>query len=318
MKLGLFLQLYGKLNLEQALDKAQAAGLHMVELGVKHIALNDWLDNPQAQSKLNDMLSARDLAISAFSPHGAEYGNPLHPDPEIAKVSDQYFRNVIRLAAQLGVPVINNFSGCPAGSPNDTTPNWITCPWPDDYPRALRWQWEERVIPYWRDVNQFLTDHGVKVAIEQHPGFVVYNTRTMLRLREACGDAIGANFDPSHLFWQGIDPVQQIYALKGAIFHMHAKDTMLQRRNIELNGVLDPGPYEDLENRAWFFRTISFGQPDNVWKNIVTALRLVGYDYVMSIEHEDALMSVDEGFSKAVSFLKDIILREQPAEAWWI
>jgi sugar phosphate isomerase/epimerase len=318
MKLGLFLALFGKLSLEQALDKAKAAGVQMVEIGVAHIAMDEWLDHPPAQTKIKDMLASRGLSISAFSPHGAEYGNPLHPNPDIAKVSDAYFRKVIRLAQQMGVPVVNNFSGCPGGSPQDVTPNWITCAWPDDFPSALQWQWEERVIPYWRTMNQFLTDHGVQVAIEQHPGFVVYNTSTMLRLRAECGAAIGTNFDPSHLFWQGIDPVQQVYALKGAIFHMHAKDTMVQHHNIALNGVLDAGSYANLESRAWFFRTIGYGQPEIVWKNIASALRITGYDYVMSIEHEDALMSVDEGLSKAASFLKSVILTEQPAQAWWI
>jgi len=314
MKLGLFLALFGKLNFAQALDKAKAAGVEAVEIGPAHTRLAEWLDNPAAQAKAKDMLTARGLSISAFSTHG----NPLHPNPVIAKQDDERFRQTVRLAQQMGVPVVNNFSGCPGGSPTDTTPNWITCAWPDDFPRALQWQWEEKVIPYWRELNTFLSDHGVKVAIEQHPGFVVYNTSTMLRLRAECGAAIGTNFDPSHLFWQGIDPVQQIYALKGAIFHMHAKDTMLQPHTVALNGVLDAGSYANLDSRAWFFRTIGYGQPEIVWKNIASALRITGYDYVMSIEHEDALMSVDEGLSKAASFLKSVILTEQPAQAWWI
>jgi sugar phosphate isomerase/epimerase len=314
MKLGLFLALFGKLSLEQALDKAKAAGVEAVEIGPAHTPLAEWLDNPAAQAKAKDMLAARGLSISAFSTHG----NPLHPNPAIAKRDDERFRQTIRLAQQMGVPVVNNFSGCPGGSPSDTTPNWVTCSWPTDFTDALKWQWEAKVIPYWRELNTFLTDHGVKVAIEQHPGFVVYNTGTMLRLRAECGAAIGTNFDPSHLFWQGIDPVQAIHALKGCIFHMHAKDTTLQRANIAVNGVLDTGSYANLAQRSWYFRSVGYGQPEIVWKDMMTALRIAGYDYVMSIEHEDALASVAEGLSKAVSFLKGVLLTEQPAQAWWI
>ena len=151
-----------------------------------------------------------------------------------------------------------------------------------------------------------------------HPGFVVYNTGTMLRLRAECGSAIGTNFDPSHLFWQGIDPAQSIRALKGAIFHMHAKDTTLDRVNIAVNGVLDTGSYRNLDQRSWYFRTIGHGQPEMVWKDIMRALRIAGYDYVMSIEHEDALASVDEGVAKAASFLKGVLFDEPPADPWWV
>ena len=314
MKLGLFLALYGKMNLEQALDKAQAAGVEAVEVGPAHTDLDGWLDNPSAQANVKDMCAARGLMISAFSTHG----NPVHPNAAIAKHDDERFRKTIRLAQQMGVPVVNNFSGCPGGSPSDATPNWVTCSWPTDFTDAVKWQWEAKVIPYWRDANKFLSDHGVKVAIEMHPGFVVYNTSTMLRLRAECGDAIGTNFDPSHLFWQGIDPAQAIRALKGAIFHMHAKDTTLHQHNIAVNGVLDTGSYRNLDQRSWFFRSVGYGQPEIVWKDMMSALRMAGYDYVMSIEHEDALASVDEGVSKAVAFLKGVLLTEQPAEAWWI
>ena len=314
MKLGLFLAVYGQSTFEQALDKAKAAGVDAVELGPVHTDLAGWLDQPAAQVRVKEMLAQRVLTISAFSAHG----NPLHPNPAIASKDDDLFRRTILLAEQMGVPVVNNFSGCPAGSPTDTTPNWVTCPWPTDYADALKWQWDVKVIPYWREMNRFLDDHRVRVAIEWHPGFVVYNTATMLRLRAECGNSIGANFDPSHMFWQGIDPVHVIRAMKGAIYHMHAKDTALQPENIAINGVLDAGSYRNLAERSWFFRSVGYGQPEIVWKEMVSALRIAGYDYVMSIEHEDALASIDEGVGKAVSFLKNVLLTEAPANPWWI
>jgi sugar phosphate isomerase/epimerase len=314
VKLGLFLAVYGQSTFEQALDKAKAAGVDTVELGPAHTDLAGWLDKPAAQSRVKEMLAGRGLTISAFSPHG----NPLHPNPAIAMRDDERFRQTIRLAQQMGVPVVNNFSGCPGGSPADTTPNWVTCSWPTDFADAVKWQWDAKVIPYWREMNRFLGDHGVRAAIEMHPGFVVYNTATMLRLRAECGDAIGTNFDPSHLFWQGIDPALAIRAMTGAIFHVHAKDTTLQRANIAVNGVLDTGSYRNLAERSWFFRTVGYGHPEIVWKEMMSALRIAGYDYVMSIEHEDALASIDEGVSKAVVFLKNVLLSEAPANPWWI
>ena len=313
MKLGLFLALYGNSTFEEALDKAHAAGVQAVEVGPAHTDLDGWLDKPDAQARVKAMLAERGLTISAFSAHG----NPLHPNPAIAAKDDELFHRMIKLAEQMGVPVVNNFSGCPGGSPTDTTPNWVTCSWPTDYSDAVKWQWEAKVIPYWREANKFLADHGVKVAIEMHPGFVVYNTSTMLRLRAECGNAIGTNFDPSHLFWQGIDPALAIKAMTGAIFHMHAKDTTLQRANIAVNGVLDTGSYRNLGDRSWFFRTVGYGQPEIVWKDMMTALRIAGYDYVMSIEHEDGLASIDEGVNKAVAFLKNVLLTEAPANPWW-
>jgi len=313
MKLGLFLALYGDLTFVQALDKAKAAGVDAVEIGPAHTDLAGWLDQPASQARVKEMLAQRGLTISAFSTHG----NPLHPNPAIASKDDELFRRTIRLAEQMEVPVVNNFSGCPGGSPTDSTPNWVTCAWPTDFADAVKWQWDAKVIPYWREMNSFLGDHGVRVAIEMHPGFVVYNTSTMLRLRAECGNAIGTNFDPSHLFWQGIDPALAIRAMPGAIYHMHAKDTTLQRANISVNGVLDTGSYRNLAERSWFFRSVGYGQPEIVWKEMMSALRIAGYDYVMSIEHEDALASIDEGVSKAVSFLKNVLLTEVPANPWW-
>jgi sugar phosphate isomerase/epimerase len=217
------------------------------------------------------------------------------------------------------VPVVCAFAGCPGDGPDARRPNWVTCPWPEDFLEVLDWQWTERVIPYWRAEAEQAARHGVRVAIEPHPNFVVYNTETMLRLREAAGDNVGANFDPSHLFWQGMDPVESIRELgrAGALFHVHAKDTYLDRGNIARNGVLDTKHYGRIPERSWTFRTIGYGQGERAWRDILSALRTAGYDYVMSIEHEDALLSSDEGLAKAVDLLRPLMPREQPSGMWW-
>jgi sugar phosphate isomerase/epimerase len=194
----------------------------------------------------------------------------------------------------------------------------VTCPWPNDFGEILDWQWNEKVTPYWREAGAFARDHGVRVAIELHPGFVAYHTESFWKLREAGGESIGVNFDPSHLFWQGMDPLVCVRELGDAIFHVHAKDTWLDQQNIRRNGVLDTKPYTDEKARSWIFRTVGYGHGPEFWRALVSELRLAGYDGAVSIEHEDSLMSINEGFTKAVGFLKETVVTETAGEAWWV
>jgi sugar phosphate isomerase/epimerase len=241
----------------------------------------------------------------------------VHPDQAIAERDDRLFRQTVELAEQMEVPVVVTFSGCPGGSPADRTPNWITAAWPPEYAESLRWQWEERLIPYWAEAAAFASAHGVKVALEAHPGFAVYNVETLLRLRAEAGPSIGINLDPSHLWWQGMDIPTLIAALGEAIFHVHAKDVALNPANVARNGVLDPQSFSNLASRSWLFRSVGWGHAELEWKAIVSALRLVSYDSVLSIEHEDALASINEGLGSAVGLLSRVLLREAPVQAWW-
>ena len=243
----------------------------------------------------------------------------MHPNKEIAAQFDNAIRDTILLAEKLGISRINTFSGCPGDCEDSKYPNWVTCPWPNDFLDILEWQWNEVLIPYWKDLVKFAREHGVdKIGLEMHPGFSVYNTETLLRLREAVGDEIGANFDPSHLVWQGMDPVAVIRALGPAIFHVHAKDTKIDKYNTAVNGVLDTKSYMDEINRSWIFRSVGYGGDAAYWKDVISNLRLVGYDYAISIEHEDSLMSQNEGLSKAVSLLKEVLITEDVSAAWWV
>jgi sugar phosphate isomerase/epimerase len=173
------------------------------------------------------------------------------------------------------------------------------------------------VAPYWTEHAKFAADHGVKIAVEMHPGFVVYNPETMLRLRSIAGSNVGCNFDPSHLFWQQIDPIAAVRVLEGAIFHVHAKDTQLYSPNLVRAGVLDTKPYTEERNRSWIFRTCGYGHGSEWWGELLSTLRMFGYDSVVSIEHEDSLLSPGEGLTKAANLLNGIIIREPPATAWW-
>jgi sugar phosphate isomerase/epimerase len=196
----------------------------------------------------------------------------------------------------------------------------VTCAWPPDYLEVLDWQWNERAIPYWTAEAAFARETGLhKVAFEAHPGFLVYNPETLLRLRAAAGPELGANLDPSHFLWQGIDPIEaaRVLGRAGALFYVHAKDVYLDRANIRINGVLDTKHYANYDERSWSFRSVGYGQDEKFWRDFVSALRTVGYDGVLSIEHEDGLASVAEGLGKAVDVLQRVLLKEQPGEMWW-
>ncbi|MEI7904535.1 MAG: sugar phosphate isomerase/epimerase, partial [Candidatus Firestonebacteria bacterium] len=187
-----------------------------------------------------------------------------------------------------------------------------------DFLKILDWQWNKVVIPFWKKEAAYAKTCGIKkIALEMHPGFVVYNPETLLKLRNAAGSVIGANFDPSHLFWQGIDPVAAIKALGKAIYHFHAKDTRIEEINNKVNGVLDTKNYGDISGRSWVFRTVGYGHSRQVWRDIISTLRTVGYDGALSIEHEDGLMSEDEGFKKAVAFLKESVITDSAGKMFW-
>jgi sugar phosphate isomerase/epimerase len=281
--------------------------------GSSHIDVDKGLASQDAAHDYALQIADAGLIISALSCHG----NPLHPDAAIAKKDDDTFRKTVRLAERLHVPVVVTFSGCPGGGPQDRVLNWITTPWPPEYLQALNWQWEQKLIPYWSEAAQFAANSGVKIALEAHPGFCVYNTETLLRLRAATSPSLGINLDPSHLYWQGMNIPVVIEALKDAIFHVHAKDVALNPVRIARNGVLDAKSYTLMQERSWLFRSVGWGHGELEWKAIASALRLAGYDYVMSIEHEDALASIDEGLSSAIAMLSRIVLKDPPVTPWW-
>lgn len=319
MKIGVFTPLLSQLPLDQVLAKLKTLGIDTVELGTgnypgdAHCKLS-MLDDTAALATFKHTLADHGVTISALSCHG----NALHPDKEVARQARDVSRKTILLAEKLGVPVMVDFSGCPGDSPDAKRPNWVTCPWPPEYGDLLEWQWNEVVAPYWMEHAKFAADHGVKIAIEMHPGFVAYSPETMLKLRSIAGPAVGCNFDPSHLFWQQIDPIAAVRILGDAIFHVHAKDTQIYAANLASTGVLDTKPYTDERHRGWIFRTCGYGHGESWWREFVSTLRMFGYDNVLSIEHEDSLLSPEEGLTKAANFLSSIVIREQPAAAWWV
>lgn len=327
MKLGVFNPIFGNLSLKELLETLPALGLEAVELRSgpvdrREIAAGRYPGQAQCDPEVlladrgrleafRNAFDAAGIQISAYSCHG----NPVHPNRSQAEVYHAAFERSVRLAEATAVEVVVVFSGTPGGSPQDPTPNWITYTWPPEYAEALEYQWNEVLIPYWKKAAAFARAHGVKIAVEAHPGFSVYNLGSFLRLREAVGETIGLNFDPSHLFWQGVDVVRMIRALEGMIYHVHAKDTYLDPVNLPVKGVLDLSP--ELKDRPWYFRSVGYGMGEKVWRDIVSALRTSGYDYVLSIEHEDALASRVEGVKKAIGVLRQAILSEAAGGTSW-
>lgn len=321
MKIGVFTVLLSNEDLSDALDYLVKCGVEAVEIATggfmptAHANPEVLLSNREALNVFKDTITSRGLEISALSCHG----NPLHPQTEIAVAHQKAFRNTVELAGKLGITRVVTFSGCPGDHDGAKYPNWVTCRWPGDFVKILEYQWEQKLIPYWQKEAQFAAEHGVtQICLEMHPGFCVYNPETLLRLRSAVGDAIGANYDPSHLFWQGIDPVASIRRLGDSIYHFHAKDCRIDALNTRVNGVLDTKPYEEIVHRSWIFRTVGYGHSYEVWRDIISNLIMVGYDDVLSIEHEDGLMSINEGLEKAIAFLKQVANKESPPDSiWW-
>jgi sugar phosphate isomerase/epimerase len=322
VKLGVFTVLYRDRPFEEALDRFAEMGLEAVEIGTgnypgdAHCHPGELLADAAKAKAFRTAVEDRGMIISGLSQHG----NPLHPDPDFRERDRAVWDETVRLAELLEVPVVMAFSGCPGDHEGARYPNWVTCPWPDDFLKVLEWQWNEVAIPYWAEAAAFARTHGItQIGFEMHPGFLVYNPETLMRLRSAVGPEIGANLDPSHLFWQGIDAVEAIKFLgtEGAIFHVHAKDTFIDEGNVRRNGILDTKHYGQIRDRAWTFRTVGYGMGEKTWRDIVSALRAVGYDHVLSIEHEDLLLSIEEGLRRGIDVLTSIIPREPQTEIWW-
>lgn len=318
MKVGLFTDVLQDISFSAALDWIAAHGIEAVEIGTgnysksPHCNLGNLLDDAKARAEFKEAIASRGLTLSALNCNG----NLLDPHPERGKKSQDTFYNTVRAASLLGLDTIVTMSGCPGDLSGGMYANWLVAPLLPGIVGLDERQWAEAIEPFWKKAGQFAADQGVKVAIEMHPGQAAYNTRTLLRLREIAGPNLGANLDPSHLFWQGMDPLVVVRALgKNGVFHVHAKDTRLDPQQMALNGGLDTCPMAMIEQRPWAFRTVGYGHGAGWWCDFISTLRLMGYDGVLSIEHEDRLMGSREGILKSVEFLKPIVL-QTVAEDW--
>jgi len=321
MKIGALSAAWSAQPLEEVLDFFAECGLETVEIGAgnypgtAHCNPAELNASKRKRDAFVKAIKSRGLVLSALSVHG----NPLHPNKKTAKASHEAWRDAVKLAEKIGVTEINNFSGLPGGCATDKVPNWVVAPWPDDHLAALEYQWDV-AIKYWKAENKFIDKKGINVCFEMHPNFLVYNPESLIKLRKACGNRICCNFDPSHLWWQGIEPAAAIRWIQShgkVIRHFHAKDVLVYDWNAKVNGVLDTKHYGDEINRSWIFRAVGYGHGAEVWNDIISTLRMTGYDGALSIEHEDSLMTANEGFMKAIALLKDCYIKAKPSAMTW-
>jgi len=310
--IGVFDPAFPDLTLDQLLEKYTSLGVEAAEIGTggypgnKHCPIDELLADPSKAKAYKKKFEERNILLATLSCHG----NPVHPDPKIAARDAETFRKTVMLAERLEVPVIVGFAGCPGGSPTDTMPNWATYRWPPEFKQILDWQWKEKVIPYWKEAAKFAREHGVhKIAYEMHPGFVVYNPLTLMRLREAVGEEIGANCDLSHLFWQGCDAVEVIRFLgkQGAIYHAHMKDTVMFKNNVDRFGVLNFAfEPQEFPTASETFRAAGYGNSATLWKDVIHAYMEIGYEGIMSVENEDPILNSEQGVERALYVLKNV------------
>lgn len=307
MKLGFVSDSLGGMSFEDLLANAQRMGVSGIEVNTcgwstaPHFKLTEMLGKPRAQKDYQ----------SAFANHGLEIislnanGNPLHPTDS---TQSEDLKDTIRVAGEMGIKKVCTMSGLPAGSANDVMPNWVVSSWPPETQTILQYQWEEKLIPYWNEIAALAKENGVeKIALELHGNQCVYNVPSLLKLRKAVGTVVGANLDPSHLFWMGADPLAACEALGEALYHVHAKDTMLNAPVQATTSLLENGSLMDIPARSWSYITLGFGHGEEWWREFCYRLKMAGYDDWLSIEHEDVLLNSLEGLEKSVTLLNGVM-----------
>ena len=307
MDLCLYTDSVGELSFEAALDLAASIGCGSIEIAAggqssaPHLRLGELLGDRRKRIAFADAFATRGLRIAALNCSAW----PLHPVHGPAH--EAIVRDTIRLAGELGVETVVSMSGTPGDGPGASTVDWVFYPWPADALALLERQWDI-AIPFWQTMAAHATSNGVRhIAFELHPLHLVFNVPTLQRMRDAVGPVIGANMDPSHLFWQQMDPLAAIAALGPAVKHVHLKDTGLQPDRVALAGVLDTTPFTDPSLRAWVFRTVGRVHDRAWWASFIAALRAVDYDGVLSIENEDPYQPAVAGVEEAAAFIRPLL-----------
>ncbi len=308
MHIGMVTDSLSQLSLDELLQTAAELGIEMLEFpcgnwsSAPHVNLDAMLDSERLRGEFLAKLRGHGVSLSALNCSG----NPLPPG-ELGRRHQEVTAKTIRLAAMLGVGRVVMMSGCPGG-PGDANANWVTTAWPPEAARVLEWQWDQVLIPYWKGLVAAAKAAGVgRLCLELHGQQNVYNVETLLRLRDAVGPVVGANFDPSHLFWMGADPLAAIRALGSAIYHVHAKDTRVDPATASVNSLIDTKRMDRLLERSWSYVTLGYGHDVLWWREFCSLLRLVGYDDVLSIEHEDLLLPALDGVRKSVGLLRQAL-----------
>ncbi|HXP78216.1 MAG TPA: sugar phosphate isomerase/epimerase [Stellaceae bacterium] len=308
MKIGMITDSLADMSVDELVKTAAELGIERLEFAggnwsrAPHLRLDRMLESEPARREFLARLRDHGIALSALNCSG----NPVHPGDH-GKRHREVTEKIIKLASLLGVERVVMMSGCPGG-PGDANANWVTTSWPAEMQTILQYQWEEVLIPYWRGLVGYANGLGIrKLCLELHGHQNVYSVETFQRLRNAVGDTVGVNFDPSHLMWMGADPLKAIAALDGAIYHVHAKDTRVDPAIVGLNGRIEFKTNDRASERAWNYVTLGLGHDEGWWREFCAALRAVGYDDVLSIEHEDVTMTPLEGVRQSVELLRRVM-----------
>ncbi|MGJ8585437.1 MAG: sugar phosphate isomerase/epimerase family protein [Marinosulfonomonas sp.] len=307
MKLGFVSDSLGNMSLDDMLDNAVRMGVSGIEVNTcgwstaPHFDLKAMLGNAENQSAFAQKFVDQGLEIISLNANG----NPMHPtDP----TQGQGLRDTIRVAGEMGIKTVCAMSGLPAGSAQDRMPNWVVSSWPPETQEILRYQWEDQLFPFWTETAALAKENGVeRIALELHGNQCVYNVPSLLKLRTAIGPVIGANLDPSHLFWMGADPLAAAEALGEAVYHVHAKDTLLNAPVQATTSLLENGSLMNIPARSWSYVTLGFGHGEEWWRKFCYRLKMAGYDGWLSIEHEDVLLNSLEGLEKSVALLQGVM-----------
>lgn len=314
MTLGINTDSLAHLSFDELLPFVSGLGITHVEFGcgnwskAPHINVDALLESERARREFLSKIKDHGLKISALNCSG----NQLHPG-DSGKKHDALVRKTFRLARHFKLTRVVMMSGLPGGGPSDRHANWITTAWPPETQEILRWQWDAVGIPYWKNLVRFGKENGItKIALENHGAQLVYNARTLLQLRDAVGATVGANYDPSHVMWMGGSPIAVIRELGKAIFHVHAKDTLIDAHNAGLQTLIETRDISDVASRSWNYVTVGRGHDELWWSTFIAELRIAGYDGVLSIEHEDLLMDNEEAVKRSCDFLHRIVMRKKP------
>ena len=310
MELALCTDVLSDLSFTEMLDKVKSLGIQAVEMtaggwgGQKHVNTQELLNDDSKLKAFQEELSKRGMRISALNTSC----NPTWPS-ETGKQYAESMYDCATLAGKLGVKKLVAMAGLPAGSPEDTTPNWITSTisWPDFMAPAYEYQWEV-TIKFWSDFAAHCKKCGIEqIAIEEFPGTMVWSVSTLKKLRDAVGPMIGINLDPSHMMALGADPIAAARALKGCIYHVHGKDARIERGAADIDGILEPRPVEETSERTWNYVAVGCGKDLQWWKEFFSVVGMMGYNGDVSLEMEDLTMSVEAGLLTSIDALEQTI-----------
>jgi sugar phosphate isomerase/epimerase len=324
MKLGAYTACLHDRPLPETLKILRELGLTSAEINAggfipaPHLPIERLLSGATAPADYLAQFEQAGITLTGLNVNG----NPLNPDPEVGPKHAADLRQAITLASLLGVRRVVAMSGSPAAHAAGRYPSWVVNPWDSQYLDVLDYQWTEVAIPFWTDIQARARDADVKVCIEMHPHNVVFNPGTMERLAtEINATHVGAELDPSHLFWQGIDPVAAIGHLGDLVYHAAAKDTRINEANCRVYGVLDdrfqrvPAEQSPLglggrntltrwpADASWNFVAVGRGHGPEFWAAFLRALAAVDPDMAVNIEHEDTELDQIEGLRLAAENL---------------